>query len=97
MSVADEGFFALLENEAADTYYNVGFDMETGAFNGHAIALGDAPSYSPLDNMAAFNNSPVQFEYGNSAAEVHSVPEPGTGLLLGSMLALGLMGRKRLS
>lgn len=93
--IADEGFLAL-RNDAAgakgtDTWRVVGFDTETGVYNGYNNILDAAPSAVPYVVLAAYNNSPV------ALLPSTNVPEPSTGLLLAGMLGLGLLGRKKLS
>jgi len=85
------GDFYALRNDAmslkgTDTWTRVGFSAGSGDWNGYALQLGAAPSETLFT---------VQVSY-NPTEEGTNVPEPGTGLLLGSMFALGLLGRKKL-
>jgi len=96
LSMADEGFFGLRNDSLSasigtDTWTRVDFAL-SGAFTGTFETLAQAPSIMPFSVMASFNMSPVQHELSTNLA----VPEPGTGLLLGSMFALGFLGRKKL-
>jgi len=99
LGVADEGFFGL-RNDAllptgqnpTDTWSNIGFAFD-GSWNGFAETLSDTPSTTPFSVQLTYNMSPAtSFQSTNIA----SVPEPGTGLLLGSLFALGLMRRRKL-
>lgn len=96
LSMADEGFFGLRDDSVSagigtDTWTRVDFDY-SGAYAGTFETLLQVPSVVPFSVMASFNMSPVQHEVSTNV----SVPEPGTGLLLGSMFALGFLGRKKL-
>jgi len=93
LSIADEGFFGL-RNDAesvrgTDTWTLVGFDA-SGAFNGFAQTVDGSVTANPYSVVASFNMSPAQHQVSTN----QSVPEPGTGLLLGSLMALGFLGRK---
>ena len=95
LSVADEGFFALRNDMEStlvgtDSWTLVGF-ADGGAWNGFASTIDGSVSSDPYSILASFNMSPVQHEVSTNG---HSVPEPGTGLLLGSLMALGFLGRK---
>ncbi len=95
LSIADEGFFALRDDLVSaknqDSWSLIGFDSQ-GAWNGISqIVDSGVPSTTPFTVVASFNQSPAKHEYSTN-----SVPEPGTGLLLGSLLGLGLLGRKKL-
>jgi len=97
LSMADEGFFGLRDDSLsisegyADTWTRVDFGLD-GAWAGTLELMAEAPSITPFSVIASFNLSPVQHEISTNL----SVPEPGTGLLLGSMFALGFLGRKKL-
>lgn len=96
--IADDGFFALRDDSKsasqgyADSWTVVGFDS-AGAWTGHAETLDESPSSANYYVIAAYNNSPLTLEPSANNG-VNPVPEPGTGLLLGSLLALGLVRRK---
>jgi len=95
LSVADEGFFALRNDAASslvgtDTWTLTGFEAGTGAFNGFAQTVDGTVTANPYSVVASFNMSPAQHQISTN----QSVPEPGTGLLLGSLMALGFLGRK---
>ena len=90
-SYMEEGFRALRDDSSFDdSYRSIGFDQNTGAWDGFAQVVGQ-PSISPLDTIASFNQSPGVSEviYANA-----KVPAPGAGLLLGAILALGALRRK---
>ena len=99
LGIADEGFFALRNDLASpvgtDSWSLINFDS-SGALNrtGNVIGIngGALASINPFELVATYNASPMQYEVAARA----SVPEPGTGLLLGSILGLGLLGRKKL-
>jgi len=95
LSMADEGFFGLrndsLSRGSLDTWTRVDFGLD-GNWAGTFETLSEVPSVTAYSVIASFNLSPVQHEIGTNLA----VPEPGTGLLLGSMFALGFLGRKKL-
>ncbi|MEM7100197.1 MAG: hypothetical protein AAF541_18155 [Pseudomonadota bacterium] len=90
-SYMDEGFRALRDDTLLDdSYRSIGFDQNTGAWDGFAQVVGQ-PSISPLDTIASFNQSPGVSEVTFANAKV---PAPGAGLLLGAILALGALRRK---
>ena len=96
LSMADEGFFGLRNDSLSagigtDTWTRVDFNL-SGGYAGTFETMLQAPSIVPFSAIASFNMSPVQHEVSTNL----SVPEPGTGLLLGSMFALGFLGRKKL-
>ena len=101
LSVAEEGFFALrndlLSPKGTDSWSLVNYDL-AGVLNrsGNIVGIEDGAlaSATPFDLVSSFNASPAQFEVAMATAA--DVPEPGTGLLLGSILGLGFLGRKRL-
>ena len=88
-------FFALRDDSQsytegyADTWTQVGFSYEDSNWNGLALTLDENPSTTPFAVQVSWN--PTQ-----EGTNVASVPEPATGLLLGSMFALGLLGRRKI-
>lgn len=97
LGVAEEGFFGLrddsLSRKGTDTWTNVGFELN-GAWSGQAEVLGASPSTTPYTVQLSYNLSPAQSFQSTNVATA-GVPEAGTGLLLGSLFALGLMRRRK--
>ena len=93
--IAEEGYIALRNDLAStkgtDTWTAVGFDTQSGAYNGFSQAVNGAPSINGYEGVAVYNASPANILAWDNT---QSVPVPGTGLLLGSIIALGFM-RKR--
>lgn len=97
LDIAKGAFIALRDDSAsstekfADSWTAVGFDMN-GQWNQQASKFEERPSAVPYVAMAGYANSPLVLEPSTNAAAV-SVPEPGTGLLLSTLL-LGFFARK---
>lgn len=79
-----------------DTWSQIGFSLD-GDFNGYQVELAISPSEFELTQQLSWNpdlgGDGVAW-YSKDGA--YSVPEPGTGLLIGGLAALGLLSRKKL-
>ena len=100
LSIADEGLFALrndlLSPVASDSWSLVNYSTE-GILNrsGNILDIegGALASLLSFELVSSWNNSPMVYAAGEATAA--SVPEPATGLLLGSLFGLGFLARKR--
>ena len=89
-------FFALRDDSmtalvGTDTWTRVGFSSLDGSYNGFALTLDENPSTTFFNAQVSWN--PTMESDTNAIA---SVPEPATGLLLGSVFALGMLGRRKI-
>jgi len=96
-----EQFIALRDDSISkrdtDTWSQIGFALE-GDFNGYSVQLEIAPSDLLFTQQVSWNPDIATDGKGAMYTQngAYSVPEPGTGILFGSLAALGLLGRRKI-